>query len=474
MTDRPTTPDAAPTHPLDLSRPRRIHLVGVGGSGMNAIASVLAEMGHEVSGSDLRHSAGFDRCIAHGVRAVIGHDAANLGEPPPDAVAASTAIGLRNPELVAAREHAIPVLSRAEVLSAIAARKQTISVAGTHGKTTTSSMLALALVRAGAHPSFIIGGDVNEIGSGAVWDDDGELFVVEADESDGTFLALASAAAVVTNVEPDHLDHYGSVRELHDAFARFTAGVSGPVVLPADDPVGAGLPAERALTFGWSETADVRASGYRGDRAGCHFELTVRGEGPRPVRLGVPGRHNAANATAAIAMAVELGASIDDAIGAMARFGGVSRRFEHRGSAGGVAFIDDYAHLPTEVAAALDAAADGGFDRIVCVFQPHRYSRTAAVADDLADAFVTADVVVITDVYPAGEKARPGVTGHLVERAVRRAHPEARVIYAAQLADAEEVLAAELAPGDLCLTLGAGDLTLLPDRMIERLGGVSR
>ncbi|MEM8905356.1 MAG: UDP-N-acetylmuramate--L-alanine ligase [Actinomycetota bacterium] len=451
---------------IDLSAPRRIHLIGVGGSGMNAIAAVLAGMGHTVTGSDLKPSAGLDRVRALGIEAAVGHDADHVGDA--DAVARSTAIPDHNVELREAHRRGLPVLRRAEILAAIAGHKRTVAVAGTHGKTTTSSMLSLVLLRAGAHPSFIIGGDVNEIGSGAVWDDEGELFVVEADESDGTFLELPAAAAIITNVDPDHLDHYGSFDDLTDAFERFATAATGPVVVP-DSGAGASLAGPGRTTFGLGEGADVRLVDFDGQRSHSTFSLSFRGGEPIAVRLAVPGPHNALNAAAAAAMAVELGVEPETACEGLGRYAGVARRYEFRGEAAGVTFVDDYAHLPAEVEAALSTARDGGFDRVVCAFQPHRFSRTAAVWQDFADAFVDTDLLLLTDIYPAGEPVRPGITGRLVLRAVLDAHPDQRVAYLPTLGDVESFLAGELRAGDLCLTLGAGDLTLVPDRVLADL-----
>ncbi|CAN5605233.1 UDP-N-acetylmuramate--L-alanine ligase [soil metagenome] len=454
---------AVPQATLDLSRPRSIHVVGAGGAGMSAIATVLATMGHHVSGSDLKASASLDRLVRHGVRVSVGHRAEHLGDA--DVVAISTAVPERNPEVVAARRRGIPVLRRAEILAALAATRRTIAVAGTHGKTTTSSMLALVLRAAGMRPSFIIGGDVNEIGTGAVWDD-GELFVVEADESDGTFLELGAETVVVTNVEPDHLEHYGSFDQLRSAFARFLAAAPGPRVVCADDPLAATLGAVAgAASYGTSDGADYRMTELRPDRAGTSFTLVHRGAPLGEVHLPVPGLHNARNAAAALVTGLLVGAPFDAGRDALAHFAGVARRFEFRGEAAGVSFIDDYAHLPTEVAAALEAAVQGGWRRVVGVFQPHRYSRTASLWRDFADSFAGADLLVVTDVYPAGEAPRPGVSGLLVAHAVLDAHPWRRLAYLPRRADLVPYLARELRPGDLCLTLGAGDLTALPDEL---------
>jgi UDP-N-acetylmuramate--alanine ligase len=454
---------------LDLSRPVRIHVVGIGGAGMSAIATVLAAMGHQVSGSDLKNSASLERLRSLGVTVTVGHRADNLPDPL-DAVTVSTAIPATNSEMAAAQDRGIAVLRRAETLAAIAATRQTVAVAGTHGKTTTSSMLALVLSEGGFHPSFIIGGDVNEIGTGAVWDDLGELFVVEADESDGTFLELPRAAAVVTNVEPDHLEHYGGFAPLREAFARFLAETPGPCVTCADDMLAAELgQAVGAVTYGTSEGADYRMHDLACGRSSSGFTLHHDGVELGRIELPIAGAHNARNAAAAVVTALELGGPFEAARAALARFAGVARRFEHRGEVAGITFIDDYAHLPTEVAAALAAARAGDWDRVVCIFQPHRYSRTAALWAEFGGAFGDADLLAVTDIYPAGEAPRPGISGKLVAQAVLDAHPWRRLAYLPRRPDLVAYLGRELRPGDLCLTLGAGDLTSLPEDVQEQL-----
>ena len=451
----------------DLSAPRTIHLIGAGGAGMGAIANVLHRMGHTVTGSDLKDGPVVERLRVEGMEIHVGHDAAHLGDA--DLVAISTAIPERNPEVQAARERGIPVLRRRDILPAISAERRTIVVAGTHGKTTTSSMLAMAMVEAGLDPSFIIGGDVNEIGSGAVWAD-GEWFVIEGDESDRTFLSLGAEIAIITNVEPDHLETYDDDPALLEAaFVEFAAAAT-TCVYCADDPgamaIAAAVP---GLTYGTDEQADYRIVDIERGRASVSFTLRHAGADLVRVVLPTPGMHNARNAAGAIVATIAAGGEPADAAKALARFGGVARRFEFRGEIDGVTFVDDYAHLPTEVDAALGAAADGGWERIVCVFQPHRFSRTAALWQDFADAFVRADVVVVTDIYPSGETPRPGVTGKLVVDAVLDAHPHANVAWLPKLDDTASWLTAKLRPGDLCLTLGAGDLTGLPDQVITRL-----
>jgi UDP-N-acetylmuramate--alanine ligase len=424
---------------------------------MSAIATVLAAMGHHVTGSDLKTSRSLERLRASGVEVEIGHRGENVVGA--DALTYSTAVSDRNVEIQQARLLGIPVLSRAAMLEAIVALRRTIAVAGTHGKTTTSSMLALVLVEAGLRPSFIIGGEVNEIGTNATWDS-GELLVVEADESDGTFLQMTPEIGVVTSVEPDHIEHYGSYEALKAAFKVFF-GQAGSAVVCADEPVAVSLAPASAVTYGYSQGARVRIAGVEYGRNHLHFELLHDGESIGLFDLPVPGVHNARNAAAAVAVGLQLGVDPEHARRALARFAGVARRFEFRGDAGGVTFVDDYAHLPGEVSVALDAARKGNFGRIVCVFQPHRYSRVATLASDFADAFTDADVVVVTDIYAAGEVPRPGVSGKLVLDAIVSAHPGARAVYVPNREDVVAYLRTILRPGDLCLTLAAGDLTNL-------------
>ncbi len=452
--------------PLRLDGPPvGVHVVGIGGAGMSAIAAVLAAMGHRVTGSDVKDTPVLDRLRRAGVEVAVGHDAAHVVHC--DVVTASTAVPSTNPEVAEARRRGVPVLHRAEVLAAIAALRRCVAVSGTHGKTTTASMVALALVEAGLRPSFLIGGDVNEIGTNAAWDV-GEWIVVEADESDGSFLALAPEIAVVTNVEADHLDHYGSFAALREAFATFLAAAEHRVV-GGDDPVAAELGrAVGADLVGTSAACDDVISEVRPGRSSISFELT----GPPPVgrvevALAVPGLHNARNAGVAVVAAAAAGVPAADAAHALARFAGVARRFEFRGEAHGVTFVDDYAHLPTEVEAALATAADGGWRRVVAVFQPHRYSRTQALWRSFGPAFGRADVVVVTDVFGAGEPPVPGVTGRLVAEAVREASPGTPVVFVAERSELRRTVAELLQPGDLCCTLGAGDLTSLPDELLE-------
>ncbi|MBI3257601.1 MAG: UDP-N-acetylmuramate--L-alanine ligase [Actinobacteria bacterium] len=447
---------------------------------MSAIATVLTAMGHVVSGSDMSPSPVLDRLRARGLAVSCGHDAANVGDV--DMVVMSTAVPSDNPEVVAAEQRGIRVLRRADVLAAICATRPTIAVAGTHGKTTTTALLAMALGEGGVGSSFIVGGEVHGLGGGAAWGADG-WFAVEADESDGTFLELAADAVIVTNVEPDHLDHYGSFAALRKAFAMFLAEAPGPRVVCADDPVAAELVAELGtdkpcLTYGTGPSAGYRMVDVELARNGVAFTLEHGSSDGRAKAIGrfhvpLPGLHNARNAAGAAVAALALGASVEAIARSFAGFSGVARRFEPRGEVAGVSFVDDYAHLPTEVAAALATARSGGWRRVVCVFQPHRYTRTAALSGDFASAFGDADQLIVTDIYAAGQRPIPGVSGKLIADAVSAwvheggSGPE--VLWMPERDDVRRYLTSELRAGDLCLTLGAGDLTTLPDELIEHV-----
>jgi UDP-N-acetylmuramate--alanine ligase len=330
-------------------------------------------------------------------------------------------------------------------------------------------MTTVALRGAGADPSFLVGARIASLDTAAAHHD-GRWFVLEADESDGSFLAGPRAAALVTNVEPDHLEYWGGFEQLRAGFRRFLAETDGPRVVCIDDPEARAIGrAVDAVGYGTDPAATYRITDLELGPDGSRWRLHAP-QGEVAVELGVPGLHNATNATGALALAGELGLDLGAAADGIAGYTGVARRFEARGEAGGVRFVDDYAHLPTEVRAALAAGRSGDWGRVVAVFQPHRYSRTEALWSEFAHAFEDADLLVLTDIYPAGEAPRPGVTGELLVRAVRDARPAARVEWCPTLDDVVDLLVAELAPGDLCLTLGAGDVTTLADRIRPRLG----
>ncbi|HET6951822.1 MAG TPA: UDP-N-acetylmuramate--L-alanine ligase [Acidimicrobiales bacterium] len=455
---------------LDLSRPRRVHITNVGGAGMSAVAALLAESGHRVSGHDPADSTPFLAMLAgRGVTVSTGDTRPPL-PPDVDAVVVSTATGADDPDVVAARAAGTPVLHRSAALAALCAARPTVAVAGTHGKTTTTALLATILAGAGRDPGWVVGAAIAHLGASAAWGGRGPL-VVEADESDGTFLALGATTAVVTNVEPDHLENWGGEAALRDGFRRFVAAVPDRVALCADDPGASALltAAAQPVTYGLDAAADYRIVDPAPAGTGVRFTLAHGAERVEVLVPAAPGVHNARNAAGALAVAHGLGVPLAGAAAALAGFRGVARRFELRGEAAGVTVVDSYDHLPTEVAAALAAAAWGQWRRVVAVFQPHRYSRTEALWRTFADAFVDADLLAVTGIYPAGELARPGVSGKLVADAVLEAHPWASVAWLPGLDDVLLWLRGVLQPGDLCLTLGAGDLTGLAPRIVGML-----
>jgi len=472
LLDRPVPSAAAPRPPLDLSIEHRLHVVGVGGPGMSAVAIALAEMGHLVSGSDLREHPVLERVRAAGVDVHIGHDRSLVHGV--DAVTASTAIPERNIELDEARSTGVSVLSRAGMLASICARAQSLAVAGTHGKTTTTSMLMLILAHAGRRPSFVVGGDVTDVGTGAQWTH-GDWLVVEADESDGTHLELPLYGTVLTNIEADHLDHYGSFDGIVDAFDRYLAQVAGPKVICGDDPIGAVLATRHdAITYGLDASCDVRAVDVRATEGSFTFGI-VRRVGPTSderlgdIDLPLRGIHNVVNATGAAAMALAVGVSFDDIAGALVRFGGVARRFDVRGIDGDATFVDDYAHLPSEIDAVIRAARDSGdgWQRVVAVFQPNRYHRIAEMWSEYALAFTNADLVVLTDIYASGTLPIPGVTGKLIVNAVTEGDPDRRVVWLPRREDLVAFLAAEVRSGDVCISMGCGDIATLPSEVLD-------
>jgi len=448
------------------------HFIGVGGAGMSGIALVLAERGVCVTGSDLKESR-YSRALARaGVRVSIGHAADNLGDP--EIVVISSAIPEHNPELMEARRRNIPVWPRAEMLAHLAGERQTVAVAGTHGKTSTSSMVATMLHHMGLAPTFLIGGEVDGFDSNAV-NGAGAHYVVEADESDGSFVYLSPHIAVITNVEADHMDHYASLDEIEATFAEFAGRTApdGAVVACADDAAALRIATEsgrRVVSYGFCEGADVRCEIE--ERVGLGFRATMTAEGGRvSVTTCVPGLHMVSNAAAAIACAVALGLDVEAAAAAVSRFSGVRRRFDLIGDVAGVTIVDDYAHHPTEVKATLDAAAGLGFDRLWVLFQPHRYTRTAAFSDEFGSAFASADHVVLMDVYSAGEAPVPGVSGKTIVSSVLRRSPQCEVAYFPHRADIVSYLSDRLKSGDLIMTMGAGDVTSVGPEIASALAG---
>lgn len=449
------------------------HFIGIGGAGMSGIALVMAERGERVSGSDLKESRYTRSVEESGGEVHIGHVADNLGDP--GVVVVSSAIRENNPELVAARERGLEIWPRAKMLAALAEDRTTIAVAGTHGKTSTSAMIATMLGGMGLDPTFVVGGEVSAHHTNARAGS-GPHYVVEADESDGSFVHLDPHVAVVTNVEADHLDHYGSLEAVERTFVEFMDRVpaSGSLVLCADDArlleLAAGCRAHH-VTYGLSKDADVRCTITGRSGLGHLFEITFPDGGRVQSSIPVPGEHMVQNATAAVAVAYALGLDGAAAAAAVAGYAGVRRRFDLIDEVEGVTVVDDYAHHPTEIRATLKAARECGFERVWVVFQPHRYSRTGALAEEFGDAFVDADRVVLMDVYSAGEVPVPGVSGKTVLDALLANHPRTRVAYLPHRTDLATYVAPRLRAGDLLFTMGAGDVTNVGPELVQVLRG---
>jgi UDP-N-acetylmuramate--alanine ligase len=449
-----------------LGKTRHIHFVGIGGIGMSGIAEVLVNLGYAVSGTDEKRSAVTERLAALGVRVAYGHAAGHVGDA--DVVVVSSAVNPANPEVREAARRQIPVIPRAEMLAELMRLKTAIAVAGAHGKTTTTSMIALVLERAGLDPTAVIGGRLSAFGSNARLGA-GELMVAEADESDRSFLKLLPTIAVITNIDHEHLENYGGFDDLQQAFVDFANKVPfyGAVVACVDDVNLAGIVprmTRRVKTYGLdSPGADVTAS----DVALAPFSAsaTVKGEGR--ITLQVPGRHNLQNALAVVAVGRELGLTFTQVATGLRDFRGAERRFEVRGEPRGILVVDDYGHHPTEIAAVI-AAAKTLNRRIVVAFQPHRFTRTAALMDAFGPALAGADHVVLTDVYAAGEERIPGVTLDALAAAVRRSL-SVPVETAPALDDLVASIVRAARPGDVVITLGAGSIGSIPDRLVEAL-----
>jgi UDP-N-acetylmuramate--alanine ligase len=466
--------------PVDLSTPRRIHLVGVGGAGISAIGIILAAMGHRVTGSDVTETSVFPRLHEADVHtevvapadlfsAAIAQDA--------EVVAHSTAFAPSAADLAAAAAGGWQITDRAGILAAICAARPTVAVSGTHGKTSTTALLATLLDGAGADPSYLVGAVPVGLGRAARWGGPAGAFVVEADESDGSFLELGAATAVVTNIDEDHLDHWGSIHHIEAAFDRFLASAAVRIVC-IDDPRVEGSVDERALrlaeahqavTVGESPEARYRIHHVVIDRLTTTFGLLVDGREVGPVTIGTPGRHHARNAAVALAAAATLGIDPVDGVAALAPYVGVARRFQVLGQADGITVVDDYAHNPGKVRALLASAQEAGWPRVVVVFQPHRYTRTRDQGADFGAALALADVIAVTDVYAAGEAPLPGVSGRTLVSAVLDERPWADVAWVPTLDDAVVWGRARLRPGDLCLTVGAGDIAGLGARLLAAL-----
>ncbi len=454
-------------------RIKRVHFVGAGGIGMCGLAELLANQGYAVTGSDLREGPTVERLRSLGIPVSVGHDAAHVGES--DVVVYSSAVRASNPELREAERRKIPVIPRAEMLAEVMRLKDGIAVAGSHGKTTTTSLIAHVLDAAGLDPTAIIGGRVLSPGADPTTarHGGGDLLVAEADESDGSFLRLAPVIAVVTNIDPEHLDHYGSFDVLQDAFAAFANRVPfwGVAVLCLDHPgVQAILPqmSRRTITYGTASQADLVANEIERDGTGTRFAVRQRGALLGTARSPLPGHHNVQNALATLAVAMECEVPFGLAADALGHFLGIERRFEAKGEAAGIRVVDDYGHHPEEIRATLRSAREIHAGRIVVAFQPHRYTRTRDLWDDFACAFNDADVLLVTEIYAAGEDKLPGIESAPLVEAIR-AHGHHDVQLAAELDTALERLCETVVPGDLVLTLGAGSIAGLGGRLLARL-----
>jgi len=456
-----------------LQRKHGIHFVGIGGIGMSGIAEVLLNLGYEVSGSDLYESQTTQRLQSMGARIVIGHREANL-ESNPSVVVISSAVKSSNPEVLEARKRTIPVIPRAEMLAELMRMKYGVAVAGSHGKTTTTSMIATVLSAAGLDPTMVIGGRVKSLGSNARLGQ-GEYLVAEADESDGTFLLLTPTIALVTNIDREHLEFYQSMDRLKESFLDFINKVPfyGQAVLCLDDPnVRSLLPRvkKRYVTYGLSPEADfyardLQANGMEMKCSVCHQSRTL-GE----MRLHMPGRHNVTNALSAVAIGQELGIPFERISESLEAFMGIHRRFEIKGEPGNIMVIDDYGHHPTEIRATLSAIRDGWSRPLTVIFQPHRYSRTRDLFEEFVTAFDGVDRLILTEIYPAGEEEIPDVRSELLYRAIkRRGHME--IQFVPNKDDIVKELLPKLKAGDMVLTLGAGDIYKFAEALVESLHG---
>ena len=461
---------------------RRIHFVGIGGAGMSGIAEVLLNLGYQVSGSDLKQSEVSRRLESLGGKVFYGHRAEQVGDA--EVVVISSAVREDNPEVLAARRKKILVIPRAEMLAELMRLKRSIAVAGSHGKTTTTSMIATILHQAQLDPTAVIGGRLDRFGSGARIGT-GDLMVVEADESDGSFLRLRPVIAVVTNIDREHLDHYGSFDRLRESFLSFVKEVPfyGLDVLCTDCSVVRGMIGEidrRYVTYGTSGDAEIRAIEICQEKQGAGFDVIHQGKKLGRIILGVPGLHNAVNALAAIAVSFELGVDFDTIAKSLTGFKGVHRRFEIKGEARGVTVVDDYGHHPSEIKATLAAARDWrpeqGLEiarRVVVGFQPHRYSRTKILLDEFTTAFDQAEVLLVTEIYSAGEDPISGVTGKALFEEVsnHRKTQGLETWFCPTLEEIQDWLLKNLRPGDLLLTVGAGNIWQVGEEILKRIKG---
>lgn len=454
-----------------LANLHNIHFIGIGGAGMSAIAYVLIKRGYDVSGSDLNAGHMSAHLAQEGAMVYMGHAACQVDDA--EAVVISTAIHADNPELLAAKKRNIPVLHRSDVLAAIMNAADGVAVAGAHGKTTTSAMISCIASESGIDPTVIIGGEVSSLGGNAR-NGAGRFVVAEADESDGSFLKLQPYLAVVTNIEDDHLDHYGTEENIYQAFKQFVGNIKegGKAILCFDNPKVRRLAGETAgtvITYGVEgEDADYTAKDIAYGVSGTGYDLYYKGEYLTHVELAVPGRHNVLNSMGAFAAAREMGISVDSILSSLKKFGGAKRRFETKGKVGDVWVVDDYAHHPTEIGVTLKAARQTQPKRLLCVFQPHRYTRTKLLFDEFCQCFTDCDELILTDIYAASEEPIPGVSSMHLAEGIKAATGQ-EVLYIGKLAKAEEYLEREVQPGDLVMTIGAGDVFKIGEELVREL-----
>ena len=450
---------------------RQVHFVGIGGIGMSGIAEVLLNLGYRITGSDLRASRATERLGRLGAKVTVGHKVENIAGA--DVVVTSTAVGRKNVEAQAARQAMIPVIPRAEMLAELMRMKYSVAIAGSHGKTSTTSMVAHVLSHAGLDPTVVIGGRLDILGGGAKLGS-GDLMVAEADESDGTFLKLTPTIAVVTNIDNEHLDFYGDMGKVEMAFLRFINQVPfyGTAILCLDEPRLQDMIPQakrRVVTFGLSAQADVAGEDLELVELTSIFAVRHRGERLGTITLRRPGRHNVLNALAAVSVGLDLEVPFEQIREGLEKFIGVDRRMQIKGEAGGVLVMDDYGHHPTEIQATLAAVKDGWRRRTVVIFQPHRYSRVNLLREDFFRSFLNADELVVTDVYPAGEQPITGVDAEMLVEGIRQ-HGQKKIHLVNRVEDVAAFLEEHVTQGDLVITLGAGDVHQAGSDLLQRLG----
>lgn len=448
---------------------KRIHFIGLGGAGMSGIARIMLAKGINISGSDAKDSSVLSGLKTLGAQVFIGHAASNIGDA--DILVVSSAIDQSNPEIIAANDKGLVILTRAQALALLMSESKSVAVAGTHGKTTTTSMLTVALQQAGLDPSFAIGGMINRGGTNAHWGS-GEIFIAEADESDGSFLAYKPFGAIVTNIELDHVDNFPDIESVNKIFVDFVNSIQpgGFLVAGIDSPGVAHLLSQierrdiEIITYG--ESADYSISHVSLQPTESHARITKLGKVLGEISLTIPGNHNVENATAALATAIKLGAPVADLLVGLNKFSGAKRRFENRGTVSGVTVIDDYGHHPTEVKVTLETAKRfAGSGRVIAIFQPHRYSRTAMFVDQFAEVLELADHTYLLEIYAASEAAMPGVSSILIANAMK----SESVTFEPSMIDVVSYAVSEAKPGDLIITLGAGDVNLLVPLILQTL-----